>query len=113
MSPVQRESHPLCRLKNPMVIYIWLLVGFHPATLGVQSTPTDNTQKRVWQYIEKEKKKVSCIQFKDNVDILENETNDNNTIIGISLLANGNILDLTCMVMRLYVQFFVIYNLVT
>ena len=25
-----RESHPLCRLKNPTVV-IWLLVGFHPA----------------------------------------------------------------------------------
>ena len=45
---------PLCRLKNPTVIYIWLLVGFHPATLRVQSTPADNTQKRVWQYKEKE-----------------------------------------------------------
>ena len=52
MSPMQ-ESHPLCSLKNPTVIYIWLLVGFHPVT---QSTPTDNTRKRVWQYIEKDKK---------------------------------------------------------
>ena len=47
---------PLCRLKNPTVISIWLLVGFHPATRSVQSTPADNTRKRVWQYIEKEKK---------------------------------------------------------
>ena len=31
--PLYRESHPLCRLKNPTVISIWLLVGFHPATL--------------------------------------------------------------------------------
>ena len=53
--PLCRESHPLCRLKNPMVISIWLLVGFHPATRSVQSTPADNTRKRVWQYIEKEK----------------------------------------------------------
>ena len=52
--PLCRESHPLCRLKNPTVISIWLLVGFHPATRSVQSTPADNTQKRVWQYIEKE-----------------------------------------------------------
>ena len=44
-------SHPLCRLKNPTV-----LVGFHPATRSVQSTPADNTRKRVWQYIEKERK---------------------------------------------------------
>ena len=54
--PLCRESHPLCRLKNPTVISIWLLVGFHPATRSVQSTPADNTRKRVWQYIEKEKK---------------------------------------------------------
>ena len=26
-----RESHPLCRLNNPTVIKIWLLIGFHPA----------------------------------------------------------------------------------
>ena len=31
--------------------------GFHPATRSVQSTPADNTRKRVWQYIEKERKK--------------------------------------------------------
>ena len=53
--PLCRESHPLCRLKNPTVISIWLLVGFHPATRSVQSTPADNTRKRVWQYIEKER----------------------------------------------------------
>ena len=56
--PLCRESHPLCRLKNPTVISIWLLVGFHPATRSVQSTPADNTRKRVWQYIEKERKKA-------------------------------------------------------
>ena len=55
--PLCRESHPLCRLKNPTVISIWSLVGFHPATRSVQSTPADNTRKRVWQYIEKERKK--------------------------------------------------------
>ena len=54
--PLCRESHPLCRLKNPTVISIWLLVGFHPATRCVQCTPADNTRKRVWQYIEKERK---------------------------------------------------------
>ena len=53
--PLSRESHPLCRLKNPAVISIWLLVGFHPSTRSVQSTPADNTRKRVWQYIEKER----------------------------------------------------------
>ena len=54
--PLCRESHPLCRLKNPTVNSIWILVGFHPATWSVQSTPADNTRKRVWQYIEKERK---------------------------------------------------------
>ena len=33
--------HPLCRLKNPTVIKIWLLVGFRPATRSVQSTPAE------------------------------------------------------------------------
>ena len=54
--PLCRESYPLCRLKNPRVISIWLPVGFHPATRNVQSTPADNTRKRIWQYIEKERK---------------------------------------------------------
>ena len=58
MSTVQGD-HQLCRLKNPTVISIWLLVGFHPATWSVQSAPADNTPKRVWQYIEKEKKKTT------------------------------------------------------
>ena len=33
MSPVQGESHlvQVKELKNPTVISIWLLVGFHPA----------------------------------------------------------------------------------
>ena len=42
-----RKSHPLCRLKNPTVISIWLLVGFHPAARSVQSTPADNTRKSI------------------------------------------------------------------
>ena len=53
--------YPLCRLKNPTVISIWLLVGFHPATRSVLSTPADNTRKRVWQYIEKERKTLSPV----------------------------------------------------
>ena len=44
--PLCRESHPLCRLKNPTVISIWLLVGFHPATRSVQCTPADNARNR-------------------------------------------------------------------
>ena len=59
--PLCRESHPLCRLKNPTVISIWLLVGFHPATRSVHSTPADNTRKRVWQYIEKERKDHNAV----------------------------------------------------
>ena len=44
--PLCRESHPLCRLKNPTVISIWLLEGFHPAIRSVQCTPADNARKR-------------------------------------------------------------------
>ena len=44
--PLCRESHPLCRLKNPTVISIWLLLGCHPATRSVQCTPADNARKR-------------------------------------------------------------------
>ena len=47
----------MCRLKSPTVISLWLLIGFHPASRSVHSTPADNTRKRVWQYIEKEKEK--------------------------------------------------------
>ena len=68
--PLCRESHPLCRLKNPTVISIWLLVGFHPATRSVQSTPADNTRKRVWQYIEKERKCVEHVLSVERVYIL-------------------------------------------
>ena len=35
--PLCRESHPSCKLKNPTVIQIWLLIGFHPATRSVQT----------------------------------------------------------------------------
>ena len=35
-----------------------LLVGFHPATRRVQSTPADNTRKRVWQYITRNEHEV-------------------------------------------------------
>ena len=45
--PLYKESHPLCRVKEPTIIKIWLLLGFHPATRIVQSTPADNTRKRV------------------------------------------------------------------
>ena len=50
-----RESHPLCRLKNPSLD----MVTHRLSTCSPewQSTPADNTLKRVWQYIEKEKGK--------------------------------------------------------
>ena len=54
MSPVQGES-PLVQVKELYGNLKWLLVGFHPATRSVQSTPADNTRKRIWPYIEKER----------------------------------------------------------
>ena len=48
MSPVQGESLPV-QVKEP---YGYL----YAATRSVQSTPADNTQKRVWQYTEKDRK---------------------------------------------------------
>ena len=35
----------LCRLKNSTLIWIWLLLGFHPATQSAQCTPTNNARK--------------------------------------------------------------------
>ena len=55
MSSVQGES-PLVQVKDPYGNSIWLLVGCHPATRSVLSTLDDSTRKRVWQYIEKERK---------------------------------------------------------
>ena len=59
--PLCRESHPLCRLKNPAVISIWLLVGFHPATPSVQCTPADNARKRAPGSIHREKVTIELI----------------------------------------------------
>ena len=50
--PLCRESHPLCRLKNPTVIDVATL-----ATQSVQSTHMDNAREGVRQYIEKEKER--------------------------------------------------------
>ena len=55
--PLCRESHPLCRLKNPTVISIWLLVGFHPTTRSVQCTPADNARKRAPGSIKRKKER--------------------------------------------------------
>ena len=46
MSPVKGES-PLVQVKEPYGISILLFVSFHPATWSVQSTPADNTEKRL------------------------------------------------------------------
>ena len=43
----------------------WAPVSLFPcATQSVQSTPADNTWKRVWQYIEKEKTRLHCFLYK-------------------------------------------------
>ena len=68
--PLCRESHPFCRLKNSTVISIWLLVGFYPATGSVQSTPADNTLKRVLQYIKKERNNIMDL---DRIELLSEQ----------------------------------------
>ena len=47
MSHVQGKS-PLVQVKKPTVIKIWLLIGFHPATRIVQSTPADNAREGIF-----------------------------------------------------------------
>ena len=57
MSPLQGES-PLVQVKEPYGNFDMVTcIGFHPAIWSVQSTPANNTRKRVCQYIEKERKK--------------------------------------------------------
>ena len=55
MSPVQGES-PLVQVKEPYGNFD--MVTCRPANRSVQSTPADNIRKRVWQYIEKERKTI-------------------------------------------------------
>ena len=55
MSPVQGES-PLVQVKEPYGNLDMVTCRLSSYTRSVQSTPADNTRKRVWQYIEKEKK---------------------------------------------------------
>ena len=50
------KSHPV-QVKEPYGNSKWLLVGLHPATRSVQSTPAWNVREGVWQYVEKEKKR--------------------------------------------------------
>ena len=51
MSPVQGKSPPV-QVKEPYGNLDMVTC----ATRSIQSTPADNTRKRVWQYIEKERK---------------------------------------------------------
>ena len=59
MSPVQGES-PLVQVKEPYGNFDMVTCRLSSCTHSVQSTPADNTQKRVWQYIEKERKITVC-----------------------------------------------------
>ena len=61
--PLCRESHPLCRLKNPTVISIWLLVGFRSATRSVQCTPAGYARKRAPGSIKTKKEKERKKRF--------------------------------------------------
>ena len=54
MSPVQGKSPPV-QVKEPYGNLDMVNAGFYPANRSVQSTPADNTRKRVWQYINKER----------------------------------------------------------
>ena len=54
MSPVQGKSPPM-QVKEPYGNLDMVNAGFYPANWSVKSTPADNTRKRVWQYIEKER----------------------------------------------------------
>ena len=65
MSPVQGEL-PHMQIKEPYGNLDMLLVGFHPATWTVQSTPANNTRKRVWQYIEKERKTRGLLERQES-----------------------------------------------
>ena len=48
-----QEVSPPVQVKEHYGNLDMVTLGFHPATRSVQSTPADNTRKRVWQYIEK------------------------------------------------------------
>ena len=67
--PLCRESHPLCRLKKPTEISIWLLPGYHPATRSVQSTPADNPRKRGSHRLAvyRERKKIKMLHISKSI----------------------------------------------
>ena len=56
MSPVQGKSPPV-QVKEPYSNLDMVTCRLSSCNRSVQSTPADNTRKRVWQYIEKERKK--------------------------------------------------------
>ena len=56
MSPVQGKSPPV-QVKEPYSNLDMVTCRLSSCNPSVQSTPADNTCKRVWQYIEKERKK--------------------------------------------------------
>ena len=50
-------TKPSVLLAVLVMLFMWVFEGFHPATWSLQSTLADNTRKRVWQYIEKERER--------------------------------------------------------
>ena len=56
MSPVQGKSPPV-QVKEPYSNLDMVTCRLSSCNPSVQSTPAHNTRKRVWQYIEKERKK--------------------------------------------------------
>ena len=56
MSPVQGKSPPV-QVKEPYSNLDMVTCRLSSCNPSVQSTNADNTRKRVWQYIEKERKK--------------------------------------------------------
>ena len=56
MSPVQGKSPPV-QVKEPYSNLDMVTCRLSSCNPSVQRTPADNTRKRVWQYIEKERKK--------------------------------------------------------
>ena len=54
MSPVQGKSPPV-QVKKPYSNLDMVTCRLSSCNPSVQSTPADNTRKRVWQYIEKER----------------------------------------------------------
>ena len=67
--PLVQGKAPPVQVKEPFGNLDMVLVGFHPATRSVQSTPADNTRKRVWQYIEKERK-VTDLKLRQTVSCM-------------------------------------------